>query len=100
MTTIDVIEDQKVKPFHSSTINHQQELRILQHSLDEFKKQRLKLRGLDFHHVTGHTSLILCIVIIIILLVVYVKFMRKRSTNLKIQFESPTSICRPQDVQL
>lgn len=76
---VDADKDNIIKPLGNVIINNNKEIQQLKGHVEDLKKENVQLRGLTFHHITGHTSLILVTILIIILFVILVKrFIKKR----------------------
>ncbi|XP_044571170.1 uncharacterized protein LOC123257198 [Drosophila ananassae] len=65
-------------PLKPPVMNHTAEIAYLAKQIKDLKAKNLELKNIDFHHVSGHSSLILIMIIITILIISYVRKLKSR----------------------
>ena len=78
-----------IKPLGNVIINHDNEIAQLKGQIKDIKKENIELRGLTFHHLSEHASLLLITVAIIILAIVFIRRLMKIRKKTAITFAPP-----------
>ncbi|XP_059217602.1 uncharacterized protein LOC131994750 [Stomoxys calcitrans] len=76
------IEEFNMLPLGPMIINHTRQVDEVMTKLRDVQKTNVDLRGLQFHHMSGHAALILVILIIIILAICFIKkFIQRQNVS-------------------
>lgn len=90
----DVSEADKktIKPIGDLLINHDKQINQLKECVDKLRNENVELRGLNFHHMSGHTSLILVSMVIVILIILLIRKIMIIRRIAAIQFPRPVNV--------
>lgn len=92
MKDVNLDDKDIIKPLGNVIINHDNEIAQLKGQKKDIKKENIELRGLTFHHLSGHTSLLLITVVIIILAIVFIRRLMKIRKITAITFAPPQNV--------
>ncbi|XP_065356176.1 uncharacterized protein LOC135950568 [Calliphora vicina] len=93
------IEAKLVKPFDVTIINNTKDIDYLRREVLNMKETKIELKRLQFHTISGHTSLLLIIVLIFILICLIIKHKCSKTEVVKIDFSTPLPLRARQNVQ-
>ncbi|XP_075167667.1 uncharacterized protein LOC142239782 [Haematobia irritans] len=81
-----------IKPLGNVVINHHEEINQLKKVVDHLKKENIELRGLRFHHWSGHLAFILVILVLLILIGLFIRRMIKKRLIAAIQYPGGATV--------